>query len=174
MSTKHRLGNKIIVIIIIDGRTEKTQTQVNKTHEHTRRLCGLRIYRSDNTTKRDTYTCVQTHNKRLRFVILQCVRIHGLCKCGKNNTKTLRNKSRKKPPYNNYSGIMAVCKCFDGFMYSNVVFSLFVCLCNFLRVFFYSFASVFVAVVAAAAAAGSLQAIHTCVCHHNAIMELTH
>lgn len=173
MSTKHRLGNKIIVIIIIDGRTEKTQTQVNKTHEHTRRRCGLRIYRSDNTTKRDTYTCVQTHNKRLRFVILQCVRIHGLCKCGKNNTKTLRNKSRKKPPYNNYSSIMAVCKCFDGFMYSNVVFSLFVCLCNFLRVFFYSFVSIFVAVVAAAAA-GSLQAIHTCVCHHNAIMKLTH
>lgn len=63
------------------------------------------------------------HNKRLRFVILQCVWIHGLCKCGgqekKKQQKTPRNKSRKKPPYNNHGTIMALCKCFDGFMYSN-------------------------------------------------------
>lgn len=69
----------------------------------------------------------------------------------KNTTK----QKQKKPPYNNYGSIMAVCKCFDGFMYSNVVFSLFVCLCNLLRVFF----SVRLPVVfVAAAAAGSLQA----------------
>lgn len=54
----------------------------------------------------------------------------------KKTQKHSETKAEKSHLTNNYSSIMAVCKCFDGFMYSNDVFSLFVCLCNFLRVFF--------------------------------------